>query len=102
LKVLKDILYKVSIESVIGNTGRTIAALHYDSRNVGKNDVFIAIKGSAYDGHEFINTAISQGVSVVVCQELPFELVDSVTYVVVLSSSQALATMASNYYENPS
>ena len=102
MKVLKDILYKVSIESVIGNTGRTIAALHYDSRNVGKNDVFIAIKGSAYDGHEFINTAISQGVSVVVCQELPFELVDSVTYVVVLSSSQALATMASNYYENPS
>ena len=102
MKVLKDILYKVSIESVIGNTGRTIAALHYDSRNVGKNDVFIAIKGSAYDGHEFINTAISQGVSVVVCQELPFELVDSVTYVVVLSSSQALARMASNYYENPS
>jgi UDP-N-acetylmuramoyl-L-alanyl-D-glutamate--2,6-diaminopimelate ligase len=102
LNVLKDILYKVSIESVIGNVGRSISALHYDSRNAGRDDVFIAIKGNAIDGHEFINTAISQGVTVVVCQDLPLKLVNSVTYVVVLNPSQALATMASNYYGNPS
>ena len=102
MNALKDILYKVSIESVIGNVERSIAALHYDSRNAGKDDVFIAIKGSTIDGHEYINKAIVQGVTVVVCQDLPLELVNSVTYVVVLNSSQALATMASNYYGNPS
>lgn len=102
MNILKDILYKVSIESVIGNVGRSISALHYDSRNAGRDDVFIAIKGSAIDGHEFINTAISQGVTVVVCKDLPPELVNSVTYVVVLNPSQALAIMASNYYGNPS
>ncbi len=102
MNALKDILYKVSIESVIGNVERSIAALRYDSRNAGKDDVFIAIKGSTIDGHEYINKAIVQGVTVVVCQDLPLELVNSVTYVVVLNSSQALATMASNYYGNPS
>ena len=102
MKVLKNILYKVSIESVIGNTDRPVEALQYDSRNVGKDDVFVAIKGSIFDGHEFISKAISQGVAVVVCQELPVELAESVTYVVVLKSSKALAIMASNYYENPS
>ena len=98
MKVLKNILYKVSIESVIGNTDRPVAALQYDSRNAVKDDVFIAIKGSAFDGHEFISKAISQGVTVVVCQELPVDLVESVTYVVVLNSAKALAIMASNYY----
>ena len=102
MKVLKNILYKVSIESVIGNTDRPVAALQYDSRNAVKDDVFIAIKGSAFDGHEFISKAISQGVTVVVCQELPVDLVESVTYVVVLNSAKALAIMASNYYGNPS
>lgn len=102
MKVLKNILYKVSIESVIGNTDRPVEALQYDSRSVGKDDVFVAIKGSIFDGHEFISKAISQGVAVVVCQELPVELAESVTYVVVLKSSKALAIMASNYYENPS
>ena len=102
MKVLKNILYKVSIESVIGNTDRPVAALQYDSRNAGKDDVFIAIKGSAFDGHEFISKAISQGVTVVVCQELPVDLVESITYVVVLNSAKALAIMASNYYGNPS
>ena len=102
MKVLKNLLYKVSIESIIGDTDRPVAALQFDSRNVGKNDVFIAIKGSVSDGHEFISKAISQGVAVVVCNKLPIELVGTVTYVVVLNSSKAMAIMASNYYENPS
>lgn len=102
MKVLKNILYKVSIESVIGNTDRPITALQYDSRNTVKDAVFVAIKGSAFDGHEFISQAIDQGVAVVVCQQLPPELIEAVTYVVVLNTSKALAIMASNYYENPS
>ncbi len=100
MKVLKNILYKVSIESVIGNTDRLIVDLQYDSRIVGQDDVFVAIKGSAFDGHEFISKAIEQGVSVVVCENLPVKLIKGITYVVVGNTSKSLAIMASNYYES--
>ena len=102
MKDLKNILYRVSIESVIGNTDRLIVALQYDSRIVGQDDVFVAIKGSAFDGHEFISKAIEQGVSVVVCENLPVKLIKGITYVVVGNTSKSLAIMASNYYESPS
>jgi len=92
----------VSIESVIGNTDRFISTLQYDSRNVGQDAVFVAIKGSTFDGHKFISKAIDQGVVVVVCEDLPVTLIKGVTYVVVGNTSKALAIMASNYYENPS
>ena len=102
MKDLKNILYKVSIESVIGSTDRSIATLQYDSRKVDRDDVFVAIKGTAFDGHKFISKAIEQGVAVVVSQELPVKLIKGVTYVVVENTNKALAIMASNYYENPS
>ena len=52
--LLKDILYKVTIESVVGSTSVAINNLEFDSRNVSLNDVFIAIKGTVSDGHQFI------------------------------------------------
>ena len=102
MKILKNILYKVSIESITGSTDKSIVSLQYDSRSVQTNDVFVAIKGGVFDGHAFISKAIEQGAAVVVCEDLPVETVDTVTYVKVDSSSKALALMASNYYENPS
>jgi UDP-N-acetylmuramoyl-L-alanyl-D-glutamate--2,6-diaminopimelate ligase len=99
---LKNILYKVSIESVVGSTDRTVAAIHYDSRAIKKDDVFVAIKGSVFDGHTFISKAISQGASVVVCQDFPDQLIEAITYVKVVNSGKALAIMASNYFDNPS
>jgi UDP-N-acetylmuramoyl-L-alanyl-D-glutamate--2,6-diaminopimelate ligase len=71
LKNLKNILYKVSIESVVGSTDRSVAMIQYDSRAIQKDDVFVAIKGGVLDGHNFISKAISQGASVVVCQDFP-------------------------------
>ena len=58
---LKDILYKVAIESVHGSTDLTIDKIEFDSRKVSKNDVFVAIKGALSDGHQFIDKAISLG-----------------------------------------
>ena len=57
MQVLKDILYKVNIKSVSGDTGVTIRDIHFDSRKVSLNDVFIAIRGSLSDGHDFIKNA---------------------------------------------
>jgi len=102
VKTLKNILYKVSIESVIGSTDRSIAALQYDSRRIEADAVFVAIKGGVFDGHTFISKAIELGASVIVCQELPEETVNTVTYIKVENSQKALAVMASNFYGNPS
>ena len=99
---LKDILYKVTINAVVGSTSVKVNAVDFDSRKISKNDVFVAIKGSVADGHKFIDVAINNGAVAIICEELPTNLQDGITYIQVESASQALAFMASNYYENPS
>lgn len=99
---LKDILYKVTINAVSGSTGVEVNAVDFDSRNIKQNDVFVAVAGTAVDGHDFIETAIKNGAVAVVCETLPEKLQDGITYVEVAHSSQALAFMAANYYDNPS
>ncbi|MFD1163639.1 UDP-N-acetylmuramoyl-L-alanyl-D-glutamate--2,6-diaminopimelate ligase [Hwangdonia seohaensis] len=100
--VLKDILYKVTINAVVGSTSVSINAIHFDSRNIKKADLFVAIKGHVVDGHKFIDVAIKNGAVAIVCETLPEHLVDGVTYVEVDNSNRALAFMASNFYGAPS
>lgn len=100
--VLKDILYKVPIESVVGNTTVAITNLHFDSREVTLNDVFVAVRGTLSDGHEYISKAVEQGAIAVICEELPEQIINGVTYAKVANTSYALAIMAANYYGNPS
>lgn len=99
---LKDILYKVTINAVIGNTSVRINSIDFDSRKIGNGDVFVAIKGGVVDGHDYMRVAIKQGAVAVICEVLPENLVDGVAYVEVDNSSKALAVMASNYYDMPS
>lgn len=99
---LKDILYKVTINAVIGNTSVRINSIDFDSRKIGNGDVFVAIKGGVVDGHDYMRVAIKQGAVAVICEVLPEKLVDGVAYVEVDNSSKALAVMASNYYDMPS
>lgn len=98
---LKDILYKVTINAVVGSTSVQVNEIHFDSRNISKNDVFVAIKGTLSDGHQFIETAIDNGAKVIVCENLPATFKNGITYIQVESASKALAFMASNYYNNP-
>ena len=99
---LKDILYRVSLEKVVGNTAVAFRELQFDSRKVGLDDVFIAIKGTQSDGHQFIKKAIDQGALAVVCQQIPKEIINGITYLQVQDTQQALAIMASHFYGNPS
>ena len=99
---LKDILYKVSLEKVVGNTAVAFRELQFDSRKVGLDDVFVAIKGTQSDGHQFIKKAIDQGALAVVCQQIPKEIINGITYLQVQDTQQALAIMASHFYGNPS
>ena len=102
MKNLKDILYKVAVEAVYGTTDRLISSVQFDSRKVQEKGLFVAIKGTVSDGHKFIDDVISKGVSVIVCQDLPLQRNNEVTFVVVRDSNEALAIMASNFYDNPS
>jgi UDP-N-acetylmuramoyl-L-alanyl-D-glutamate--2,6-diaminopimelate ligase len=100
--ILKDILYKVAIEAVKGSTEIAINAINFDSRKIENNDVFIAIRGTVADGHEYIETAISKGAIAIICDTFPENIVSGVTYVQVKDTNRALAFIASNYYGNPS
>ncbi|MGS2738958.1 UDP-N-acetylmuramoyl-L-alanyl-D-glutamate--2,6-diaminopimelate ligase [Sinomicrobium sp. M5D2P17] len=102
MNVLKDILYKVPIDAVTGNTSVAVNALCFDSRKVSLNDVFVAIRGTESDGHAYIAGAVKKGAIAIVCEEIPKDIVNGVTYVQVSDTHSALAIMASNYYRNPS
>jgi len=102
VKVLKDILYGVNINAVAGSTTTVINSIAFDSRHVVANDAFVAIRGAAADGHQFITAAIDRGAVAIICETLPESLKDGITYVEVTNSNKALAYMAANYYEHPS
>jgi UDP-N-acetylmuramoyl-L-alanyl-D-glutamate--2,6-diaminopimelate ligase len=102
MKLLKDILYGVSLRAVSGTTNCSVAQLCFDSRKVSKGDVFVAIKGTLTDGHAYIANVVEAGARAVICEELPDKMEERVTYVQVDQGNKALAIMASNYYDNPS
>nr|WP_315172385.1 UDP-N-acetylmuramoyl-L-alanyl-D-glutamate--2,6-diaminopimelate ligase [uncultured Flavobacterium sp.] len=102
MSVLKDILYKVAIEAVKGSTEITINKMDFDSRKIESNDVFIAIRGTISDGHDYIEKAIQLGAVAIVCETFPEIIANGVTYIQVKDTNSALAIMAANYFGNPS
>jgi UDP-N-acetylmuramoyl-L-alanyl-D-glutamate--2,6-diaminopimelate ligase len=102
LKLLSDILYKVRLEDVIGSTHMAISSVVFDSRKVKKGCLFVATRGTASDGHQFIDKAIEAGAVAVLCEELPESRQENVTYVKVSDSSYSLGIIACNFYDNPS
>ena len=102
MKLLKDVLYKSGIESVSGSTDVNIVDVCFDSRTVREGSLFIAIRGTQVDGHEFMFTVVEKGAVAIVCEELPETLLTGITYVKVSNSALALAQIAANYYDNPS
>lgn len=102
MKFLKDILYKCRLQQMNGSTNVAIEHIASDSREVKTFSLFIAVKGTQTDGHEYINKAIDQGAVAIVCETLPNELNENVSYVQVHDSQEALGFIASNFYDNPS
>jgi UDP-N-acetylmuramoyl-L-alanyl-D-glutamate--2,6-diaminopimelate ligase len=102
LNKLKDILYKISIEEILGSTDIEINSVQFDSRKIESNDLFVAQKGVTVDGHLFIEKAIQLGAKAIVCEEFPKEISKNVSYIKVENANSALAILASNYFANPS
>ena len=102
MKLLREILYKVEINSVVGNTSLSINKIEFDSRLISDGDMYIAITGVNVDGHSFISQAIQNGANCIVCEKTPEIKTDGIVYVNVKSSRKALAIISSNYFDNPS
>ncbi len=102
MKNLKDIVYKVAVEAVFGTTDLTINTVAFDSRKVNQHTLFVAQKGLHVDGHDYIDKAIFLGAVAVICETLPKKKQTNITYLQVKDSNEALAIVASNFYDNPS
>jgi UDP-N-acetylmuramoyl-L-alanyl-D-glutamate--2,6-diaminopimelate ligase len=102
VKLLKDILYKARIQNVVGSTNIAVESITMDSRAVKSMGVFVAVTGTLTDGHEYIDKAIASGAVAIVCERIPEQTLEHITYVQVSSSAEALGFMASNFYDNPS
>lgn len=99
---LKDILHGIPVQHITGNLRMLVEAVCFDSRQVAPHCLFVAVRGTQVDGHDFIDTAIRGGASVVVVERLPEKLIEGVTYVQVSDSAYALGVAASNFYGRPS
>ena len=101
MKKLQDILYRSGITEINGSIDINISTIEFDSRKVIKGSLFIAVKGTQVDGHDFIEMAISNGAIAVVCNELPMNINEAVTYAVSKNSAKALGFISANFYDNP-
>jgi len=102
LKKLKDILADVSILEISGDKEVLINKITFNSRDIERGDLFVAISGTRVDGHKYIYAAIEKGATVVVCESFPETQPEEITFIKVENSAKALGLIASAYYDHPS
>ena len=99
---LSSLLEAITPIEIIGDTDKNITSLDSDSRKVGKDSMFVAVKGVTTDGHRYIPVVASAHVAAIVCEEMPASYERGITYIRVKDSSVALGQLASAWYGNPS
>ena len=99
---LKDIIVNCNLLELSGNKDLDIDKVSFDSREVAPGTLFFAVRGTQTDGHDYIESALDKGASAVVCEKMPKELREGVTYIRVDDSSYVLGVAAANFYGNPS
>lgn len=100
--LLKELLLDIKVLASVGNQEPEITGIEFDSRKVAPGYLFVATRGTAVDGHDFIAAAIEKGAVAVVCEQMPEQTVNKVTYVRVANSAEALGFLASAWYGYPS
>src|ERR1700760_2574402 len=100
--ILQEILYKVRIRSVHGNLDVDVRDLQVDSRKVGKASAFIAVRGTHTDGHQFIDAVSAAQPADIICEVMPVNLKEGITYIQVENSAAASGLMAHNFFGQPS
>lgn len=100
--ILKDLLLALPPHTLHGDAGADVSALVIDSRKAAPGAAFIALRGTAVDGHEYIQKAVEMGAAVIICEGAPAEKADGVTYVQVRDSAEAAGLLANAFYGAPS
>ena len=99
---LNELLKNLNVLNLIGNAEVEITGVNIDSRRIGPGHLFVAIPGTQTDGHRFINKAIEQGAVAVLCEQLPEERAEGVTYVTMESTEYSVGEVATQFYGDPS
>ena len=98
---LNELLKAIQPTQVIGNQEVEIKEVNIDSRQVREGDLFMAMRGTQTDGHAYIASAIEKGAVAVLCEDLPEQLNDGVTYIQVKESEDAVGKLATTFYGDP-
>ena len=99
---LGELIRNISTTDVVGGVGVEIKGVEIDSRRVSEGCLFVAMRGTQVDGHAFIGKAVGQGAAAVLCEEVPEDRADGVTYVKVKSTEDAVGEVATTFYGDPS
>ena len=99
---LNEVFKNITPIKIVGNDNVEITGVNIDSRRIKAGHLFVAIRGTQVDGHQFIDKAIELGADAVLCEELPEKLSDHITYVQVESTEDAVGKVATLFYGNPS
>src|ERR1700754_1286425 len=99
---LSDILDGLAFTELHGSADMEISAIVFDARKVVPGCMFVAVRGTQVDGHDYIDQAVSMGAVAVVCEDLPARVTGEVDFLMVANTAAALGTIAANFYDNPS
>jgi len=103
MKKIQEILSLIKPIEIIGTTeNKTINSIHINSQEVKENSLFIAIKGTNDDGHKYINDAIKRGAKFIICEKVPLEVKDYVTYIIISDTKKLAGQIAAAFYNFPS
>ena len=102
MKKISALIEKIKTTSIIGDIEQEVKGIDSDSRNIKPQYMFIAVKGTTVDGHKFIGKAVELGATAVLCEDMPEEVKEGITYITVKDSQLALGQLASAWYNYPS
>lgn len=99
---LNELLKNIKPIGITGDTDTEITGVNIDSRLIAAGQLFVAMKGTQVDGHQFISKAIEQGAAAVLCEDIPESVAAGITFVQVTSTEDAAGKVATLFYGDPS
>ena len=99
---LQELLRAIKPLAIIGDADADITGVNIDSRKIDNGHLFVAMKGTQVDGHRFIPKAIAMGAKAILCEDVPEDRAEGVTYVQVTATEDAVGKVATAFYGNPS
>ena len=100
--ILKELLKNIKPTQIVGDENTDITGVNIDSRKIKPGHLFVAMKGTQVDGHQFIPKALDLGAAAILCEDLPAEQKENVAYIQVASTEDAVGKVATIFYGNPS